>query len=220
MAGCDCSGQGNVFDERTAEDDLRAYLRKGPDRATRDLIEAISAEGVAEATILDIGGGVGAIQLELLTAGAASADSVEVSPAYLSAARRAAEQRGLADRILQRQGDFVALAPTVPPADIVTLVRVVCCYSVMPALVGRSADHARRMVGLVYPRDSWWTRIGARLVNAWFRLTRDAIRIHVHSERELDRLVRAAGFERRLLRRRPFWQVALYVRPAAPVPLT
>jgi magnesium-protoporphyrin O-methyltransferase len=212
MAGCDCSGQGNVFDERTAEGDLRGYLRNGPDKATRELIEAIAAEGVSEATILDIGGGVGAIQLELLAAGAASADSVEVSPAYLSVARRAAEQRGLADRILQRQGDFVALAPTVPPADIVTLVRVVCCYPVMPSLVGRSAEHARRMIGLIYPRDNWWTRIGARLLNAWFRLTRDAIRIHVHSEREMDRLVQAAGFERRLLRRMPFWQVALYVR--------
>jgi magnesium-protoporphyrin O-methyltransferase len=213
MAGCDCSSQGNVFDERTAEGDLRGYLRKGPDRATRDLIAAISSEGVSGATILDIGGGVGAIQLELLAAGASSVESVEVSPAYLSVAHRVAEQRGFADRIVQRHGDFVALAPAIPPADIVTLVRVVCCYPVMPALVGRSADHAQRMLGLVYPRDSWWTRVGARFMNAWFRLTRDALRIHVHSEREMDRIVRAAGLDRRILRRGPFWQVALYVRP-------
>lgn len=218
MASCDCSGEGNVFNERTAEDDLRAYLRDGPDRATRDLIEAISAEGVSEATLLDIGGGVGAIQLELLAVGAASADSVEISPAYLAVARRLAERRGLADRIVQRQGDFVELASTVPPADVVTLARVVCCYPVMPVLLGRSAEHARRMLGLVYPRDAWWTRIGARLANVWFRLTRDALRIHVHSEREMDRLVRAAGFERRVLRRRPFWQVALYVRPDGAMP--
>jgi SAM-dependent methyltransferase len=218
MTGCDCSGQGNVFNERTAEGDLRAYLRDGPDRETRDLIEAISAEGVSEATILDIGGGVGAIQLELLAAGAASADSVEISPAYLAVARRVAEQRGLADKIVQREGDFVAIASTVPPADVVTLARVVCCYPVMPALLERSAEHARRMLGLVYPRDAWWTRIGARMANVWFRLTRDALRIHVHSEREMDRLVRAAGFERRVLRRRLFWQVALYVRPDGAVP--
>jgi SAM-dependent methyltransferase len=218
MASCDCSGEGNVFNERTAEDDLRAYLRDGPDRATRDLIEAISAEGVSEATLLDIGGGVGAIQLELLAVGAASADSVEISPAYLAVARRVAERRGLADRIVQRQGDFVELASIVPPADVVTLARVVCCYPVMPVLLGRSAEHARRMLGLVYPRDAWWTRIGARLANVWFRLTRDALRIHVHSEREMDRLVRAAGFERRVLRRRAFWQVALYVRPDGAMP--
>jgi magnesium-protoporphyrin O-methyltransferase len=218
MTGCDCSGQGNVFNERTAEGDLRDYLRDGPDRATRELIEAISAEGVSEATILDIGGGVGAIQLELLAAGAASADSVEISPAYLAVARRVAEQRGLADRIVQREGDFVAIASTVPPADVVTLARVVCCYPVMPALLERSVEHARRMLGLVYPRDAWWTRIAARVANVWFRLTRDALRIHVHSEREMDRLVRAAGFERRVLRRRPFWQVALYVRSDGAVP--
>ena len=218
MAGCDCSGQGNVFDERTAQDDLRRYLRDGPDRTTNVLLEAIRAEGIDDATVLDIGGGIGAVPFELLAAGAARADAVEVSEAYVAVARREAERRGLADRIAYRHGDFVVLAPTLPSADVVTLVRAVCCYGAMPALVGRSVEHTRRMLGLVYPRDSWWTRIGARLMNTWFRLTRDALRIHIHSEREMDRLVRAAGFERRLLRRRPVWQVALYVRPDGALP--
>ena len=103
--------------------------------------------------------------------------------------------------------------PTIPAADVVTLVRAVCCYDAMPALLGTSVEHARRMLGLVYPRDSWWTRIGARVANGWFRLTRDALRIHIHSESEMDGLIRAAGFERRVLRRQSLWQVALYVRP-------
>lgn len=212
MADCDCAGHGNVFSDRMAEADLRRYLRDGPDGPTRALTEAIRAEGVADATVLDIGGGVGAVQLELLAAGAAAAESVDASTAFVAVARREAERRGVADRIVHRQGDFVALAPTVPPADVVTLVRAVCCYGAMPALVGRSAEHARRMLGLVYPRDAWWTRVGARLINLGYHLFRDDFRIHVHSEREMDRLIRAAGFERRFLRRGPLWQVALYRR--------
>jgi magnesium-protoporphyrin O-methyltransferase len=217
MADCDCAGHGNVFSERMARHDLQRYLDRGLDRQTRVLTGAIRAEGVADATVLDIGGGVGAIQLELLTAGAASAESVDASAAFVAVARQEAERRGLADRIVHRQGDFVALAPEVPPADIVTLVRAVCCYGAMPALIGRSADHARRMLGLVYPRDTWWTRAGARLVNVGYHLFRDDFRIHVHPEREMDRLIRAAGFERRFLERGPLWQIALYVRIAEAV---
>ena len=130
-----------------------------------------------------------------------------------SVARREAERRGLGDRIVHRQGDFVALADAIPTADIVTLVRVVCCYPAMRPLLGRSADHARRILGLVYPRDTWWTRWGAAAFNLTYRLRRDPLRIHIHAEGEMDRLIREAGFERPVLRRGTFWQVALYVRP-------
>ncbi len=217
MSSCDCSGHQNVFSDRMAERDLKRYLADGPDGPTRLLVEAIRAQDVEAATLLDIGGGVGAVQFELLTAGASSAVSVDASPAFIAIARREAERRGLADRIVQREGDFVALASDVPSADVVTLVRVVCCYAVMPELVGRSATHARRMLGLVYPRDAWWSRAGARVFNLGHRLTGDGFRIHVHREVEMDRLIRVAGFERQLLRRGPLWQVALYVRrPEAP----
>ena len=213
MSDCDCSEAGNVFSAKTAESDLRDYLRNGPDATTRALVDAIRAEGVDAATLLDIGAGVGAVQYELLEAGAATAESVDVSPAYVEVARREAERRGFGDRIVHRQGDFVTLGAEVPAADVVTLVRVVCCYPAMPALIGRSAGHARRMVGLVYPRDTWWTRSGAGLVNLLARLRRDGtFRIHIHGEREMDELIRSAGFERRFLRRGWFWQAALYVR--------
>lgn len=213
MPGCECQGHENDFSDRMADDDLRRYLRKGPDRPIRVLVEAIRAEGIEAATVLDIGGGVGVMQLELLAAGAASADSVDASPAFVAVARREAERRGVAGRIVHRQGDFVVLAPIVPAADVVTLVRSVCCYDAMPALVGRATEHARRMVGIVYPRDTWWTRIGARAMNLVFHFARDGFRIHVHSERAMDRIIRDAGFERRQLRRGLIWQVALYVRP-------
>jgi magnesium-protoporphyrin O-methyltransferase len=209
---CDCPGCPNVFSSKHAEDDLRRYRRQGPDRSTRSLIEAVIAQGIERGSVLDIGGGVGAIQLELLAAGAASTVSVDASPPYVEVARTEAERRGLADQTNHVEGDFVVLTDQIEPADIVTLDRMVCCYSDMPRLVGTSLDHARRMIGLVYPRDAAWVRALARGMNLFSRLTRDPTRWYIHREAELDGLIRNAGFERRFLRRYLLWQVALYAR--------
>ena len=157
MAGC-CQAQDEVFGERTARHDLRRYRRRGPSKPTRMLLEALEREGIEGATVLDIGGGVGAIQQELLAAGAAQGTAVEASDAYLSAAAEEAERRGQADRVRQLRGDFVELAGEVEPADVVTLDRVICCYPDMEALVGRSADRARRLYGSSIPA----TRGGSR----------------------------------------------------------
>jgi SAM-dependent methyltransferase len=211
---CDCPGCPNVFSGREVEDTLKRYRRKGPDPSTRLLTDAIEREGVAGATILDIGGGVGAIQIELLGAGATSAVSVDASPEFVTAARAEAAVRGLADRIEHREGDFVALAAEIPSADIVTLDRMVCCYSDMPRLVARAVDHSRRLIGLVYPRDTWWLRGVARVLNLGSRLTRSPLRWYVHPEQALDELIRRAGFERTSLRGTFLWRVALYRRSA------
>ncbi|UCC73007.1 MAG: methyltransferase domain-containing protein [Gemmatimonadota bacterium] len=79
------------------------------------------------ATLLDIGGGVGVIQHELLDAGARGATGVEAVPRYLAAARGEAERRGHAERVDLVLGDFVELAGAIEPADMVTLDRVICC---------------------------------------------------------------------------------------------
>jgi SAM-dependent methyltransferase len=210
---CDCCP--NTFSTKDAESDLKRYLQKGPDRTTRELIDAILSRDIHGATVLDVGGGIGAVQLELLAAGAARAASVDASEAYVEVARAAAEQRGFGDRTSGRVGDFVALAPEVEAADIVTMDRVLCCYRDMPALVAAAAAHARRMLGLVYPRDAWWNRVMARLIGAWGWLTRDTTRWHLHDDREIDRLLRALGFSRHQVARDLIWQVVVYERMPA-----
>jgi SAM-dependent methyltransferase len=206
-----------VFSEKDAAQALRRYRQKGPDPTTRILIDAIEREGIAGRTVLDIGGGIGTIQLELLAAGAASTDSVDASPPYVAIARREAARRGLTEQATHRDGDFVTLAEAVPAADVVTLDRMVCCYDDLPALLGRSIEHARRMIGLVYPRDAGWLRAFATVMNTVERLFRRPLRWYIHPERTIDGMLRQAGFERRFLRRNLLWQVALYVRPEARV---
>lgn len=212
MDCCQCQGIEGFFNRRQAERDLKTYRRKGPARGTRILLDALRAEGVSGATLLDIGGGIGAIQLELLGSGAASATDVDASTAYLATAREEGSRRGYGDRVTYQHGNFVELAPAIAAADIVTLDRVICCYHDMPALVEASASKARRLYGLIYPRDTWYVRAGAAVINLIFRLQRNPFRFFPHRTQAVEAALREAGLARRFHRKAGFWQVAVFAR--------
>lgn len=207
-----CQGIEEHFDTDAGTRKLRAYLHNGPDRTTRLLVDALRAEGVGDATLLDIGGGIGAIQLELLASGLRSATDVDAASGYLAVAREEAARRGYDGRVTYRHGDFVTLADDLEPADIVTLDRVICCYHDMPALVGASIARARRLYGVVYPRDDWWVRLSFAAENAGQRIRRSQFRAFVHPTQAVDGMIRDAGFERRFFHRGAVWQVIVYGR--------
>jgi magnesium-protoporphyrin O-methyltransferase len=211
---CHREGIEEQFGDRTARRELRRLRRRGPIRTTRLLVDALRARGVSDASILDVGGGVGAVHHELLDAGAREAVHVDVSPAYLAAAREEAARRGHGDRVRFARGDFVERADEMPEADVVTLDRVICCYPDMPALVSRSARKARRLYGAVYPRDAWWMRAGIAVVNALMRLRRSAFRVYLHSPDAIEAVLREAGLERRSMSRTAAWHVAVFARGA------
>jgi magnesium-protoporphyrin O-methyltransferase len=214
MTTCQCQGIEVQFDHAEAARKLADYQKKGPAATTRILVDALKEAGVTGATLLDIGGGIGAVQLELLQAGGvASAVSVEASTGYIETAEHEARRRGLQDRMQFKHGDFVALAADVPAADIVTLDRSVCCYPDMPALVGLSADRARRLYGLVYPRDTWWLRAGITAANALQRLRGAAFRGFVHPTQAVEAVLRHRGLQRRFHRLSGIWQIAVFARP-------
>lgn len=201
-----------LFDDRTARRELAAYRRTGAKGTTRRLVEAIVAEGVTSATVLDVGGGVGVIGVELLHRGARHLTDVDASGPYLAAARSEMDRRGFGDRSTFLHGDFVQLAARVPAADIVTLDRVVCCYDDWQALIDRSTERAARLVGLVYPRDRWWLRAGIGIVRRVGGLFGQALPFSVHPEAAVDARIRGAGFVPVIQDRGAFWQTALYRR--------
>jgi 2-polyprenyl-3-methyl-5-hydroxy-6-metoxy-1,4-benzoquinol methylase len=202
---------GTFYNEKRATADLRRYREKGPNPWTRTLIEALMAEGVAGSTLLDIGGGVGAIEHELLDAGAAHATSIEASAAYLDVARAEAERRGHSDRAELRHGDFIELAASIPPADIVTLDRVVNVYPDWERLVALSAERAQHLYGLVFPRDTRQVRLGVVAINLIFR---GPVRAAVRPVDAIERILGEQGLRPHFTRTvGPVWQVAVYRRP-------
>jgi hypothetical protein len=213
MSGC-CEPRvyERIFGASQARRDARRYRRRGLGRTSRDLVEL--AGDVAGASILEVGGGVGAIQLELLAAGAARATDVELSGEYEGEAQKLLTERGLSERVERRVGDFVA--EPAEPHDVVVMHRVVCCYPDVDALVGTAASRAERRLVLTYPQERWWTRAGARLLNVSLRLFGSRFRVFVHPVRRVTAAAAEGGLapgERR--RRGILWESVAYERSPA-----
>lgn len=215
MPSCQCEGIEREFDETFARNELKRYRKKGLRSTSRLLVDAIRREMNGAETMLDIGGGVGGLQIDLLQHGVRQATSVDASSGFIAAAQEEADRVGLSEYIEHLHGDFLEVTDRVSPADIVTLDRVICCYDDMPALVSASSSKARAIYAAVFPRGAWWTRLSARAANLWFRIRKSPMRTFIHPPDSIERLLRTEGFERRFLRKTPFWQIVVYRRKPA-----
>ena len=127
----DCCGPVSVnglseqFGEGYSSGQLEGYRKNGLGARALVLVEFLQQRGLEGKTVLDIGSGIGALHMELLLAGAERATGVDASPTNIAAARTLAQEMGVADRVEERQGDFVELQEGIPAADIVTLDRAI-----------------------------------------------------------------------------------------------
>jgi SAM-dependent methyltransferase len=212
MSCCSCDGYQSQFGEKHAAKDLRRYRKQGPDKTTRLLLDQLTAVGVRGASLLDIGGGVGVVHHELLEAGAESVVHVDATAANINAAADEASRRGHTSRVKFVQGDFVALAPEIPAADVVTLDRVICCYPEMEQLVSQSASRAQRLWGAVFPRERVLFKVFVHVGNGVRRMTRNDFRTFIHPVDAIDTVLRREGLELRSMRDTYGWRAAVYSR--------
>jgi magnesium-protoporphyrin O-methyltransferase len=212
MTSCQCQGCEEVFDDETATRDMNDYRNSGPDDTTEIMLDAIAAQGVENASLIDIGGGAGVVQFELLEKGIGRVTSVDAASEYLAVSKREAERRGLLDKIDYHHGNFVEIAPQLEAADIVTLDRVLCCFDDMRGLVDSSSKLAKRVYGLVFPRDLWWVKIGFAIGNFFGRFYSKHFNIFVHATEEVDTIVQGNGLRRVFYKPKGVWQVIVYAR--------
>jgi magnesium-protoporphyrin O-methyltransferase len=176
------------------------------------MVDEIVNRGVAGASVLEVGGGIGALEIELLRAGAARATNVELVGTYEEAAGQLLDTLGLAARVDRTLLDFARDGVRVPRADIVLLHRVICCYPDMETLVRVSADHATTILALSFPADRWWWRVGQLLSRGWFRLRGCAFRLYLHDPRRILAVAESAGLRPVLQERGLVWQIAVLER--------
>lgn len=209
MSEC-CSPKGYrwIFSERSAAAEAKRYRRSGLDSTSRRIVEFLKKEGVEGRSVLEVGGGIGAIQIELLKAGAARAVGIELTPTYEEAALGLLRDAGLEDRVERRIMDYAETASLVAAADIVIMNRVVCCYPDMPKLVGAAADHAQETLVLSFPRRTWWTRIGLRMGNLGLRVSRREFQVFLHRPASIIKTSERHGLRTVLDERGMFWTVA------------
>lgn len=206
MSCCSAKGCDEFFTDRVAHRDADRYRSKGLDKNARRLVDTVRRRGIDGGTVLEVGGGIGAIQLELLQAGAARTENIELSTAYEPYAAELLRTSGLEGRVERRLLDFADTAEAVDAADVVVLHKVVCCYPDYEALVGAAAAHAKRQLVLTYPRRSWWTRFGFTAANLLERVRRKSFRAYVHPPAAMIAVARAHGLELTTSHRGPLWE--------------
>ena len=184
------------------------YRKRGLDKTARRMVEFVEARGIEGATVLEIGGGVGEIQIELLKRGAARALNLELSPAYDEEAERLLREAGLSERAERRLVDIAVDPEGVAAADVVVLHRVVCCYPDYERLLGTVAEHARRLVVFSYPPRNAMSRLFVAVVNLGFRLLRREYRSFVHPPGAMLAVLGERGLRRTFAEHALVWQVA------------
>jgi len=181
-----------MFKPRFARRSLQRYTTKGLDPLERRMVESAVEGGLEGARVLEIGGGIGAIQAELLQAGAERGEVVELVSAYEPYARELARERGFEERTSFRVADVLDEPGTAEPAEVVVMNRVVCCSPDGIELTAAAARLARRTLVFSFPRDTVLLRAGLGLLNGGLWLMRRSFRVFVHSR---DALVAAAEAE-------------------------
>jgi len=207
MSCCDPRGCDRFFGCRFARRVASKYRKRGLDPTARHVVEFLETRGIAGATVLEVGGGVGEIQIELLRRGAERTVNLELSPAYDEEASRLLREAGLEGRAERRLHDVAADPGAVEPADAVVLHRVVCCYPDYERLLGAAADRARRLLVFSHPPRNVVSRAVVAAQNLWFRLRGDEFRTFTHPPEAMLAVLADRGLERTYAERTLAWRV-------------
>lgn len=212
-ACCEPQGYDRVFDDREARRAAARYRRSGLTSLPRRTVELYRDGTIGGDSLLEIGGGVGDFQVEMLKAGVRTAVGVDMSPGYDDVAAGLLADGGLTSRVERRTGDVVVHPDLATPADIVALHSVVCCYPDVRRLLAVAAENARRFLVVSFPRHTWWLRAGAPFMNIYPRLRHSDWRFYVHPEESVVGAVTDAGLQLVRNERLRFDRHAVFARP-------
>jgi len=208
MAGCcDPRGCERMFGARFARHVAKRYRRRGLDPAARRMVDFLAGDGVRGASVLEIGGGIGEIGVELLKRGADQVTTLELSTAYDGEARRVAEEAGVVDRMHRKVTDIATSPDDVEPADLVVLHRVVCCYPDYARLLGAAADHCRNRLAFSHPPRNVISRLVLATQNATFAVLGREFRTFAHPPTAMVGVVVGQGMRAVMAHPGKIWQV-------------
>jgi magnesium-protoporphyrin O-methyltransferase len=209
---CDPDSYRSTFSERFARRTARRYRRHGLNRTQQRLVGFLIEHGIEGASVLEIGGGVGDIQVELLRRGASSVVNLEISTSYEEEARELLEQSGMTGRVERRFLDIATAPSEVGEADVVVLHRVVCCYPDYQRLLSSAGGHARRLLVYSHPPSNPFTRLVIGWDNLLRRLRGNDFRAFVHPPDAMVGVVQRQGLTPRYRHHGLTWDVVGFER--------
>ena len=178
-----------------ARRDIKRYRKNGPDATTRELIEVLSERVPADATLIDVGSGIGALSHALLQGPVSRVTMVDESSSYQEVARELATDHGTLERCTFVGDDFVHAQPELGQVDVVALDRVICCYPDYEGLLGAAAKTGASVCGFSHPRDRWYIKPVVAIINLTRWLARSEFRVFVHSESGMRAVLRGSDFQ-------------------------
>lgn len=204
---CHCAGTAAHFNRKRALRDLERYRRHGPDVTTALLLAELRPVSRPGDTLLDIGGGIGVLELELQRlVPLRGTVLVEAAPDCVQVARELHAEDPEPGRFRPIVGDVTEISPALT-AEVVALDRVVCCYPDFGSLLRTAAASATRVLALSYPRDRWYVRLAMRVENLLRRLEGNPFRTFVHPPEAIRQVLEAAGWRRAARRSTLVWWV-------------
>lgn len=209
---CNARGCDEFFTPRMARRAAERYRKNGVDKTAKRMVAFLEEHGIEGATVLEIGGGVGEVQIELLKRGAARTVNLELSPGYDDEAMVLMREAGVEGRAERRLHDVADDPGGVEPADVVVLHRVVCCYPDYERLLSSAADHARRLLVFSYPPRNMLSRLLLGAQNLLFRLQRKEFRTFAHPPARMLGVVEERGLLLAYTHRPVVWQIAGFER--------
>ena len=209
---CPHSNSANRFFSFFAGRYRKRFEKKGFEPSQKQLLEGLQQAGYEDASILEIGSGVGHLHQTLLEQGAGSAVGIDLASKMICEAQQWANDRGLTDRASYIEGDFMEISEAVKDADVTVLDKVVCCYPDADGLVHESLARTNRVYALTYPRNRWYVRavMGA---TAWvMKVMRSDFRSYVHDPELIEKWIRASGFDKVYQNNNLVWLTQVYVK--------
>jgi len=203
-----------MFGDRFARRVARRYDRHGLNKTQQRIVDFLAARGIEGASVLEIGGGLGEIQVELLRRGAAHVTNTEISSGYDEQADALLRGAGVRDKVDRRLVDIAQRPDDVDEADVVLLHRVVCCYPDYDRLLSAATTHARRLVVFSHPPANPAIRAWMGTENFVRRLQRNDFRSFVHPPDAMTSVVERHGCRLKYRHRGLSWNVVGFERAA------
>jgi magnesium-protoporphyrin O-methyltransferase len=210
---CNPSGYHHFFNQKEARRNLERYEKKGLDGMAQAMVDYLTSRGVSGRSVLEVGGGIGSLHLELLKAGADRATNVELSGEYEHVASELLEREGYAERVDRRVGDFTDLSGDLE-ADDVVMNRVVCCYPDMRRLMTAGLGSTNRFLAASFPRDRLGAKIAIGLGNTYCKVRNVDFRAFVHPPADIVAAALESGFTTAFSDRDFVWHGMVFERVA------
>jgi len=191
----------------------RRFAKKGFEPSQLQLLEGLSQAGYHDASLLEIGSGVGYLHQTLLERGAKSAVGIDLAADMLKEAGDWAAEKGLAGRTEYLQGDFIELLDQVQPAEVTILDKVVCCYPFAELLLNSATAKTERVIALTYPRKRWFIQWLIALMAVGLKIAGSDFRAYVHNPDDIEHWISEAGFKKTYQRQTAIWLSQVYQRP-------